>query len=221
MTKEKEKTETKEKAVPGAVREFEVRRGSKARRERPDAIPERFREHSRRHSRNRATGRRAWIRGRRVPRSQQRRSPVRPGFRAGFENGEAFLARSSVVSFPRSGVSREQHRERRDGRCRDAAHSDRRLVRDERPPSPRLATDGSWRVCLAGQAAVVSVSGRSKRFFSRPPRADFVGPRRGGHVRRVLRVCGTELITAQKGPFPCVSVYRAVSYAGIGNRRNR
>ena len=40
-----------------------------------------------------------------------------------------------------------------------------------------------------------------------------------GHAEAVTCVafseCGTELITAQKGPFPCVSVYRAVSYAGV------
>ena len=40
-----------------------------------------------------------------------------------------------------------------------------------------------------------------------------------GHAEAVtcvaFSVCGTELITAQKGPFPCVSVYRAVSYAGV------
>ena len=203
MTKEKEKTETKEKAVPEAdarvSRSGEVRSASGSRRD-SGKISRTF-ETTHEESRDGAT--RVDSRTTRSSYARASEPDSEPDSKT-----EAFLARSSVVSFPRSGVSANN--------TGNVAMEDVATLRTvigascETSASLSATRDGRFVAYAADKAVVVASLD--------DPDGSLVDCRRqilSGHAEAVTRVafseCGTELVTAQKGPFPCVSVYRAVS----------
>ena len=204
MTKEKEKTETKkEKAVPDAdarvSRSGEVRSASGSRRD-SGKISTTF-ETTFEESRDGAT--RVDSRTTRSSYARASEPDSEPDSKT-----EAFLARSSVVSFPRSGVSANN--------TGNVAMEDVATLRTvigascETSASLSATRDGRFVAYAADKAVVVASLD--------DPDGSLVDCRRqilSGHAEAVTCVafseCGTELVTAQKGPFPCVSVYRAVS----------
>ena len=204
MTKEKEKTETKEKAVPDAdarvSRSGEVRSASGTSRRDSGKISRTF-ETTHEESRDGAT--RVDSRTTRSSYARASEPDSEPDSKT-----EAFLARSSVVSFPWSGVSANN--------TGNVAMEDVATLRTvigascETSASLSATRDGRFVAYAADKAVVVASLD--------DPDGSLVDCRRqilSGHAEAVTRVafseCGTELVTAQKGPFPCVSVYRAVS----------
>ena len=203
MTKEKENIRHRQTAVPDAAARFAragvVRRAAGSRRD-SGKISRTF-ETTHEESRDGAT--RVDSRTTRSSYARASEPDSEPDSKT-----EAFLARSSVVSFPRSGVSANN--------TGNVAMEDVATLRTvigascETSASLSATRDGRFVAYAADKAVVVASLD--------DPDGSLVDCRRqilSGHAEAVTRVafseCGTELVTAQKGPFPCVSVYRAVS----------